>query len=255
MRLLVFIFFFPIFLKAQEIKLLSQDSLTAKYDVFWGKDVVGCTYFSKQNDVFKVCDNHVANFTSNLGGKLTNVDVFNSLNVFLFYKNTNTIVVLDKQTNPIKSVTSTAILFDFVTPASQNDFWFYDNFTQKIGLYNLNTDSHRMISNIIQNKIIYAHSDYNSFYWIDDTFTYYSIDKFGKIKNLGVVPTFEQISFDSFDKWLLLKENQIWFYDYNQKKLKALHIEEKIIKNFCFKDGILAIFTENLIRNYQLKFE
>lgn len=255
MRFLVFIFFFPIFLNAQEIKLLSQDTLPSTYDVFWGKDVVGCTYFSKQNELFKVCQDHVVNFTSNLGGKLTNVDTFNSLNVFLFYKNTNTIVVLDKQTNPIKSVTSSTILFDFVTPASQNDFWFYDNFTQKIGLYNLNTDSHRMISNVIQNKIIYAHSDYNSFYWIDENYNYYAINKFGKIKNLGKLPVFNQIAFDTFDKWLILKENQIWFYDYNQKKIKALQLEEKIIKNFCFKDGILAIFTENLIRNYQLKFE
>ena len=75
------------------------------------------------------------------------------------------------------------------------------------------------------------------------------------IKEKKILPAFEQIAFDSFDKCLLLKENQIWFYDYNQKKLKVLHIEEKMIKNFCFKDGILAIFTENLISNYQLKFE
>ena len=95
------VFLFPIFLKAQEIKLLSQDTLPATYDVFWGKDVVGCSYFSIQNDVFKVCENHSANFTSNLGGKLTNVDVFNSLNVFLFYKNTNSVVVLYKKFNII----------------------------------------------------------------------------------------------------------------------------------------------------------
>ena len=39
------------------------------------------------------------------------------------------------------------------------------------------------------------------------------------------------------------------------KQSHTIKVAEKLVANFFFADGILAIFTENLIRNYQLKFE
>lgn len=241
-------------LSAQTITVTPIASIQAPYEVFWSMDALNFFYCSNQNDIHKISQEKKWVYTSNLGGKLTDIDAFNGLNIFLFYKNTNTVVVLDTQLNPIQTVTSNDWLLDWIKPASQSEFWFFDSLTQKIGLYNLNKKAFRFLSNAMQPKIKYTCSDYNKLYWINEENELNSIDKFGSIKYLGKVPLFDQISFDGSANLIYSREGVLYSFNWKESKIEALSVQEKRIKNFCFKEGILAIFTENQITNYQLKF-
>ena len=90
--------------------------------------------------------------------------------------------------------------------ASQNQVWLYDSFLQKISLYNFKTNTHKIISTPISGKIKDYHSDYNFFYWIDDSNTLYTISLFGKIKTIGFVPEYDTIQIIDESKLILKKK-------------------------------------------------
>ena len=47
-------------------------------------------------------------------------------------------------------------------------------------------------------------------------------------------------------------ENEIYFYEITKERSSKIKLSENFVGNFFFKDGILAIFTQNIITNYKL---
>ena len=162
-------------------------------------------------------------------------------------------VLLDAQFNEINAVIFSEINCDFLKPASQNELWFYDSLSQQIGLYNLNAKNYKLLSNPLNKIIKQAHSDYNYLYWIDDENNMYSINKFGKIASLGKVNPFEKVIFSDKSDLFCLFNDKIYYYSVENQSQVDIAIDEKMIKNFFYKDGILSIFTDYQISTYKIK--
>ena len=253
MRVLLFIFL-SIWstTQAQEINFEKIDSKPAKYDAFWGTDISGNTYFSSSNNLYKITKTDTLNYTNNKYGKISGVETFNMLQTLVFYKENNAFVLLDAQFNEIDSTLFSEINCEILKPASQNEVWFYDNFSQKFGLYNLNSKTYRFLSIPINLKIKHCYSDYNNLYFIDQEYNYFSIDKFGKIYTKSVISKFDDISFSN-QECVYLAFNELVYVDNSQLLIAPLNIHEKLIKKIFFKDGILSIFTDSQIITYQIK--
>lgn len=253
MKILLLFLFTTLCSTAQNIDFEKVGVRPAKFDVFWGNDISGNTYFSTSNNLYKSNEKNTLNYTNNSYGKITGVETFNMLQTLVFYKQNNAFVLLDAQFNEINSFIFSEINCEFLKPASQNELWFYDSLSQQIGLYNLNSQKTKFLSNPINKTIKYTHSDYNYFYWIDLENGIYSINKFGKIANLGKVKPFEKVIFsDNSDLFYLFEDKLIYYSIENQTEMN-LSIDEKLIKNFFYKDGILSIFTDYQISTYQIK--
>lgn len=238
---------------AQNIDFEKVGVKPATYDIFWGNDISGNNYFSTSNNLYKINEKDTLNYTNNKFGKITGVETFNMLQTLVFYKQNNAFVLLDAQFNEISATIFSEINCDFLKPASQNELWFYDSLSQQIGLYNLNSQKSKLLSNPINTVIKYVHSDYNYLYWIDFENEMYSINKFGKIASLGKVKPFEKVIFSDKSDLFYLFEDKMFFYSIeNQMEIK-ISIDEKMIKNFFYKDGILSIFTDYQISTYQIK--
>ena len=78
-------------------------------------------------------------------GKITRVDFQNPLQIVVFYNDFNTAILLDNQLNETKKIDfnllSEAVNIDAIALSSQNQLWFFDAISSKIGLYNLTNDS------------------------------------------------------------------------------------------------------------------
>jgi len=251
----LFFCFVTVLLHAQTYQLEVQDSVKVNYDMYWGQDVLQSSYFSSQNNIYKLTQTDTLIYTSNVAGNLTQVECYSGLQVLLFYKNTNKLVVLDNLFNEIKTIIFTNMLIDFVKPASQNECWFYDAHTQKIGLYNYFSNSYKWISIILTSPPKNIHSTINFFYWVNQNNEWYQLDKFGKITFLG---NFE----DNLDV-VAMNEKELFFTKNNQLYLLLAHNEQlydlgstkKMIKKIFYQNGILAIFTNSLLTNYKLKIQ
>ena len=253
MKFLILFLFTSFCSFAQNIDFEKVGVKAAKYDIFWGNDISGNNYFSTSNNLFKINEKDTLNYTNNKFGKITGVETFNMLQTVVFYRGNNAFVLLDAQFNEISSTIFSEINCEFLKPASQNELWFYDSLTQQIGLYNLNSQKFKFLSNPLNKTIKQAHSDYNYFYWIDAENGMYSINKFGKIVSLGKVKLFEKVIFSDKSDLFYLFNDKMYYYSVENQVSTNILIDEKMIKNFFYKDGILSIFTDYQISTYQIK--
>lgn len=225
-------------------------------DVFLGYDNQQNNYYIKNNILTKNSQTKTYQY-NNLGlGKITKVDIQNPLQIVIFYKNFNTVVLLDNQLNEIKKIDfnlkATPITLEAVALSSQNQIWIYDSISSKIGLYNVNNDTLKWISTMLENQILHYESDYIHFYWTDINLNLYRISIYGTIENLGIQPKFDAIQLTKNDNSIYQLNNQLFYYNLTSKSSSKIAIDEKIISKFFFRDGILSIFTQNEITNYKI---
>ena len=244
-------------MKGQElITATKQNSIKTVCDVFLGFDNQLNNYSIKNNILTKNSETITYQY-NNLGlGKITRVDFQNPLQIVVFYKNFNTVVLLDNQLNEIKKIDfnlkSIPINLEAVALSSQNQIWIYDSISSKIGLYNVNTDTFKWISTMLENPISYYESDYTHFYWTDINLNLYRISIYGTIEKLGNLPKFDAIQFTKNGNSIYKTDDKLYYYDLTSKSSSKIAIDEKIISKFFFRDGILSIFTQNEITNYKI---
>ena len=244
-------------MKGQElISSTKQNSIKIECDIFLGFDNQQNKYSIKNNILIKNSETITYQY-NNLGlGKITRVDFQNPLQIVVFYKNFNTVVLLDNQLNEIKKIDfnlkSTPVTLEAVALSSQNQIWIYDSISSKIGLYNVNTYAFKWISTMLENPISYYESDYTHFYWTDVNLSLYRISIYGTIEKLVILPKFEAIQLTKSNNLIYQIEHQLYYYDLTSKSSSKIAIDEKIISKFFFRDGILSIFTQNEITNYKI---
>ena len=238
------------------VSTMKQNEITLACDVFLGFDNQKSTYSLKNNILTKNSDSILYQYNNLSLGIITKVDFQNPLQIVVFYKNFNTVVLLDNQLNEIKKIDFnlkiTPITLEAVVLSSQNQIWIYDSISSKIGLYNVNTDSLKWISTMLENQITYYESDYTHFYWIDVNLNFYRISVYGAIEKFGIVKKFDAIQLTKNGNYIYQSEQELYFFNAVSKRTHKIPIEEKIISKFFFRDGILSIFTQNKVTNYKI---
>ena len=189
-------------------------------------------------------------------GKITRVDFQNPLQIVVFYNDFNTAILLDNQLNETKKIDfnllSEAVNIDAIALSSQNQLWFFDAISSKIGLYNLTNDSFKWISTTLEHSIKHYNSNYTHFYWLNDKNKFYSISIYGTIETFDRFPEFDTIQLINSEIALYTNDNQLLYYEIANNRSTKIKIAENFVTNFFFADGILAIFTQNEITNYKI---
>lgn len=253
-KIYLFVFFyFPLFILGQNsITIELIDSVTIKTEKFVGKDIYDNYYSISQNTFIKQNKSQKLNYQNLALGNIHSVDYSNPLLIVLFYKDFNYIVLLDQQLNEVQKISGNehGLIFEIIGLARQNSLWFYDTTSQKFGIYNFKENSFKFISTYLPTKIISWKSTYNSFIWITDNSTIFSINYFGKIKNIGNA----EISVSTFiideSQYIFKRDNTLYFQAF--ENISEIVIPQKSFENFCYKDGILSIFTNDKVYNYKL---
>ena len=227
-------------------------------DKYIGKDNFKNYYYTINNQLFKQRNNKTYNYKNLALGEIHEVDIENPLQILLLYKNFNTVILLDNQLNEVQKIDFNTIdPFLNITSigfGGQNKLWFFDSNSQKIGLYDLITSSVKFLSTPFKGSISKKMATYNLFYFLNTNNEYQSISIFGKIETLGQLPTNEEFCFFDEKKIIFVNKGLFYIYDFNYKTIYKLDISEKSFLKFFFKDGILSIFTQNKIINYQINF-
>jgi hypothetical protein len=255
--MLVFMLFFcEITFSQGTILAQKTDSISTQTDTFLGFDNQKNYYGIKNNVLSKFNVTQHFEYKNVSLGKITRVDFQNPLQIVLFYKDFNTVILLDNQLNEVQKIDfnaqQIAINTEAVALSSQNKLWLYDGIGSKIGLYSFTTASFKWISTALGNPVKWYHANYTHFYWLNATHDFYSISVFGKIVSFGVLPDFDTIQLINDQAAIYSFENQLYYYNITTKSSSKIKIDKKISTNFFFADGILAIFTQNQITNYKI---
>ena len=245
------------FCQNQKLKTSAIHSEEIENKIYLGFDGLGNNYFIKNNVFIKQNDTQKWEYKNVPLGKITSVDYINPLKIVVFYEDFNTIIILDNQLNEIQKLNlfdiDNTIFASKIGMASLNQFWIYNALTQQILLFNYLNNTFKNIGNPIQESIKYTQSDFNNFYWIDENNNWFSIDIFGKVNLLANIPPWENIQIIDIDRLLFSSNNVLYCLNNKSKVIYEIEIVEKSFQKFYFKDQILAIFTNQQIKNLKLK--
>ena len=245
------------FCQNKKLKTTALDTKELENKTYIGFDGLGNNYYIKDNVFSKQNESQVWEYKNVALGKITSVDYVNPLKIVVFYEDFNTIITLDNQLNEIQKLTifdiDNTIFASKVGLASQDQFWIYNSLTQQIMLFDYLKNTSKIIGNPIQESIKYTQSDFNNFYWIDEINNWYSIDIFGKVTLLANIPPFEKIQIIDNEKLLFSRDNILYSLNNQTKVVHEIEIVENSFQNYYYKDQILAIFTNQQIKNYKIK--
>lgn len=127
-----------------------------------GTDIYGAVYTLKNNTLYKDINSKTLSY-QNLGfGEIATVDLLNSLEVIVFYRDFNALVILDKQLNPITEIQFYKTIIH-VNKGIVNTIWRYNDTNNRLELYDYISKTVTSSSNTITNFIpLEMESNFNS---------------------------------------------------------------------------------------------
>ena len=253
------LFFIFQFSFSQNSKIVPQKINSFAFDatVFVGTDAFGYLYGIKNTTFFKTKGSEYFQYQNVSLGEISKVDLINPLKICLFYADFNSVIQLDSQLNPILNFNfsdqNDAIVISSLGLAANNNLWIFDENNRQFGLYNVEKKTYSKINQPISKKIIAYSSDFNYFNFVDEDKNWYTLDFFGKLTSNSKIDNFDAIVFLENQKIIYQKDQKIYFLDAKTSKIQEIEIDKKMIKNFCYKDQILSIFTDEQIINYKIQ--
>ena len=225
-------------------------------ETYVGTDAFGWEYTIADNEFRKSKEGRILKYKTLSLGDIYKADIQNPLQIVLFYRKFNAVVLLDNQLNETSRILfsdlNEPVVAEAVSLASQNRLWVYDVNRQQIGLYDIAKATFRTITSPFSDPLKYYQSDYNYFYWIDTKNNCYSLNLFGKVQQLGKVPEYTQVQLAPPGNAIIYNNEGLFVFSFTDNTLKPVVPVDKSFRGFHYAAQILSIFTENEITQYKV---
>lgn len=219
------------------------------------KDNFGTTY-SVTNDVFYK-NNGLNNLTyNNLQlGELYSANAFNPLKINLFYKDFNTVIVLDNRLAEIFKINFNSVEpyknVSHITTGYDNTLWIFNTDLQHLELYDFKTNTIRAETMPVTSDVLDLKSNYN-YCWLLTRNHLYKFNYFGslisKIPNVG----YEAISENDGD--IIIKGGgQLLFVKNESDKIAPFEIPNLLINDFFVVNETLYIYDSKILHEFLIK--
>lgn len=262
--LILFLFLFSFqFGIAQKLTL--ENTMRLNADSFIGLDGYDNLYFIKNKVLYKEGRDGEYQFNSLNLGRISSVDIINPLKIVVFFKDTNTAVLLDNKLNEIKRIVFHRISDFFnaasATTAEKNSLWIFNADNQQLELFDYKTKSRKSVSQPFPGKFVDQTSNFNYCFILTEK-------KLRAFNSYGSL--LHEIPADDYERVIQQKENiiglrnNILYYisDFALRKSKnpsdAVLLElsngEITIKDLQLNKEFLYIFDGRNLYTYTLTF-
>ncbi|MFI0428192.1 hypothetical protein [Mariniflexile sp. HMF6888] len=260
MKYTLYLFFFlSMSMDAQEFaeaSLIEKTELDA--DVFVSTNNFNNTFYVLENVLFKHSsetkgiDIGYNNFQL---GNITSINTFNPLKINVFYKDFNTVIVLDNRLAEIFKIDFNT-LSDYknvshVATGSDNTLWIFNENTQQLELFDYKSNSTRAKTLPIKSTVLDLKSNYNNC-WILTEKALYVYDYFGnllkKMKNQG----YTSIEIDN-ENIIFKKDNALFYLKKDSETIIPISLPNLLINQFHVTNETLYIYNKETLHKYQLK--
>jgi len=252
---LSFLFLFPILGFSQNIEVKFLDSLPIQGDLCFGRDVLGYDYFSQKDVLYKQKKTEKREYKNLSLGKIHSVDFINPLKTLLFYKDFNSVILLDNHLSEITIINLSD--FDIIAQncnvASQNRLWIYDILSNSLLLFDYINNKKISLNQAFKNTFKHCESDYNQWMVISQDNHFFSYDNYGKMSFLGIIPEFDKIAVVNYNVVVFELNNNLYLYHIDNKNTKLLFSDKRNIQKLIHQNDTIRIFKEKTIENYILK--
>lgn len=249
-------FVFSTALSSQEVietSFIKADPLVV--DTLFSVDQFGTTYGVKNNVVQKTTLQKTLTYTNLQLGELYTSDAFNPLKIPLFYKDFNTVIILDNRLAEIFRIDFNELSpyrnVSYISTGFDNTLWLFNQDSQRLELFDFKTQMTRAQTAPIKSQVLDIKSNYN-YCWLLTTDALYHFNYFGslikKIKNDG----YSQLTV-STDNIILKKENNLFYLDKKNRNPIPIQTPNLLIDQFFVINETLYIYSKQTIYQLLLK--
>lgn len=212
-------------------------------------------FYTQGNTLIKSQNSKNTTYSNVQLGEITSVDAYNSLKINVFYKDFNTVVVLDNRLAEI-----TRIDFNILSPfrnithvstGNDNTIWLFNQDTQQLEVYDYKNNNTRIQPlQPIEGEVLDLKSNYN-FCWLLTKNHIYTYSYFGSLvtkeNNMGYTNIAE-----SNENLILLKDNHLFLKLKNDTEIRPIKLPELLINQFFVTNETLYIYDNEYLHQYQL---
>jgi len=245
----VVVLFQIFFVQAQELKTAFLKDYSIKADRFIGVDDFENSYYINHNNLYKKTTQTTYSYANSQLGEITSVDITNPLKVLVFYRDFNTVLLLDNKLNeltiPINFTTeSFSKNIAFTSISSNNNLWLYSLDDHKLQLWNHQTKKIQFTSQslnlfIDDFKPIRQFSTYKNCWLVGER----NILKFNEYGTFIESYEVNNIDLTAFDEGYIVLEDSKLFYQDPSRELTQIDLNPVvIIKSFYVNTNHIYIF-------------
>ena len=215
-------------------------------------------FYISNNAIFTTKRNNIEFTYNNIQlGQITSANAFNPLKINLFYKNFNTVVILDSRLSemfkidfntiqPYKSISNISTGYD-------NTLWLFNQDTRQLELYDYKANVTRAQTLPIKSAVLDLKSNYN-YCWLLTAKNLYVYNYFGsllkKIKNIGYTSLAENNG-----TIILKKDNNLFYLKKNTNHIIPIVLPNLLINQFFVTNETLYIYDDEILHQFQLKIK
>ena len=239
-----------------------QTSISAKlvtstpfeWDTFVGIDSFESVYFLKSNVKKKKNNQGLQNYSNLDKGVISKVSVFNALKLALFYKDFNSVTLLDNRLAELIAVDFNTLsplrTVSDISYGNDTTFWLFDSNTLQLELFDYSSSKTRVKTAPLSGEVLALESDYNYCWVLLDTELHcynYTGSLIAKLPHQG---------YTDIKLWngvlFLKKGNDLYYKPKNADTFLMLNLNKVLVKQFFVTNQSLYIYDEEFLHHYQL---
>lgn len=226
-----------------------------KADKLIAIDNFGSTYFIKKNVFHKETIKKAITYNNIQLGNLESANTFNPLKINLFYKDFNTVIILDNRLAEIFKIDFNTVSeyknVSHISTGHDNTIWIFNQDVQQLELYDYKKKATRNHTLPVQTNVLDLKSNYNTCFLLTKKYLYvynYFGSLLKKMKNTGYTSLIENNG-----NILLKKENMLYYLKNNTEKPIPVLTPNLLINQFFVTNETLYIYNNETLNQFQIK--
>jgi hypothetical protein len=253
---LLFFVFFAFHTSIGQEKVLSKvEDIPLKTDVFIGIDKFENLYHINNNTLFKVTESgETIAFKDVLLGDIERVDILNPNKIIVFYRMSNTVVILDNRMteisrqdfnrlSPFKNV-------GFAGTSKDQGLWIYNVDLNQLELYDYRYNKSLANSLPIDEEVLSMKNNFN-FCFLETDLGFSVFNIYGSLVKKIYLNDIK--AFDLYkNNFIIHSANNLILYNEDFELLESIELQTDFYKNFFYKDENLYLYDGNNITRYKI---
>ena len=246
---------FPLVVFSQDIvetKLIKSSSL--KVDQLISVDNFGALYYIENNILYKEFGPQKLNYSNFQLNQISTANAFNPLKLALFYKQFNTVIILDNRLAEIFKIDFNILQpyrnVSLITTGFDNTIWIFNSDLNQLELYDYKVGKSRFVTVPVNSKVMDMTSNYN-FCWLLTEKFLFKYNYFGSL--LSKTPNNGFTELKEFNSNIILKkENSLFLLKENQENTVLLKLPDLLIKQFFVTNETLYLYDSQKVHEFKL---
>ena len=240
-----------------QITCILQDSInfTGKnYQKYKGKDIHDNLFFLQEETLIKTSQDTTWEYANLELGIPTSISLLNPLQVLVFYKQTNTFVLLDRFLSEAKRVDLNTIapirVAQWIQNTKNKEVWLYNSLNNELEFFNYQNNTKLTENAIINGEPIDLAAGFNTAYLLfENKITGYN--NYGTLIAETNITDVKKISLNS-NRLMASYENELEFFDARLNSLGRLKKPKNSMEGVFLSGEKLYIYHKSTLYIYQL---